>query len=673
MTEPESTLSCGENCPRSILLVEDDAGHLAQLQSAFAEARERYELTSVSTLQAAREHLARKTPDVLICDLHLPDGSGADLLPGDIAESPYPILVLTASANEKTAASAIKAGASDYVTKNPSAIKAMPQIVGRVLRGWQQIVERRRAEEALQRERRHLAGLIQAMPPIVIGILADGKIRLVNPVGEQITGYSSAELKGRNWCRILFVDHHSARAEQTLLEAKNSFRTVTREIPLCTRMGKERFVSWDLTALRDEQGAVTELLALGTDLTERRQADAMSRIQTSALQAVANCVIITERNGCIKWVNPSFTRLTGFAFEEAVGKDPRILRSGAHDTNFYRKLWDTILSGQVWEGVMVNRRKDGTLYEEEMTITPVPDEAGKITHFIAIKQDVTERKKAERAMETYAQSLEQTTRELTEITRIAEQTREEAERANKVKSEFLAKMSHELRTPLNSIIGFTELMIEDKADPPTPKRAGRLEKVHRNAKNLLALINDILDLSKIEADRLSLDMGRVDLTRLIRECVESTQPLVKSGVTLSQDLDPSVLNEQDWFGDEIRIRQSLTNLLSNAAKFTESGRIEVRARIDQDLLQIEVEDTGVGIAAGDLSRIFLEFEQVDSSSTRRAGGTGLGLAITQRLCRMMKGEITVQSELGVGTCFTIRLPRLPEAGETRTCEQTVSA
>ena len=267
------------------------------------------------------------------------------------------------------------------------------------------------------------------------------------------------------------------------------------------------------------------------------------------------------------------------------------------------------------------------------------------------------RRRAEKELQTKnALLLEMLERERLTSQRLEEAT-QKAEAANRTKSEFLAKMSHELRTPLNSIIGFTEIMIDDRKDPPGEKRAQRLERVRRNARNLLALINDILDISKVEAGRMTMAYELVDVARVIAECLESVQPLLQSDrVGLRHKLDDTIADDFKWEGDEGRLRQIVTNLIGNAAKFTESGHIEVRAGVKCGCLQIDVEDTGIGIGAEDLPAIFDEFQQVDSSSTRQTGGTGLGLSICRKFAGLMGGEIMVTSEPGIGSCFTVRLP-----------------
>lgn len=237
--------------------------------------------------------------------------------------------------------------------------------------------------------------------------------------------------------------------------------------------------------------------------------------------------------------------------------------------------------------------------------------------------------------------------------------KDESERANRAKSRFLANMSHELRTPLNAIIGYSELLIEESEQVASDVFREDLDKIHISAKQLLSLINDVLDLSKIEAEKLELELAPFSLGALIDEVEHTVHPMFKQGgnrfVRTERDV-PSVM-----FSDRDKVRQVLLNLLANAAKFTEKGMISLSMGSSFDdegqrWLEIRIIDTGIGIPEDKIKRLFTPFEQVDPSATRRYGGTGLGLAISQRLCRMLGGQIEVDSTLGVGSTFCVKLP-----------------
>ena len=240
--------------------------------------------------------------------------------------------------------------------------------------------------------------------------------------------------------------------------------------------------------------------------------------------------------------------------------------------------------------------------------------------------------------------------------------KEEAETANRTKSQFLANMSHELRTPLNAIIGYSEMLQEDAADAGQDDMVPDLQKINNAGKHLLALINDVLDLSKIEAGKMELYVETFDVAAMLDEVVSAIQPLVqKNGNTLELRCSPNV---GELRADLTKVRQSLFNLISNAAKFTEQGRITLEARREfgeRDWIVFEVADTGIGMTDAQMERLFQSFAQADASTTRKYGGTGLGLAITRHFCEMMGGTITVQSAAGMGTTFTIRLPAVPPA------------
>lgn len=327
-------------------------------------------------------------------------------------------------------------------------------------------------------------------------------------------------------------------------------------------------------------------------------------------------VLIVDQDGIVRFVNPAVRTLLNRKAEELIGS----------------LFGFPLVTGEMIEMDILRPGGEPGIAEMRLAET---DWEGKAARLVMLR-DITERKRAETKLRAANAELEE---------------------ASRIKDEFLAKMSHELRTPLNSIIGFTEMMIQDTNDPPVGKRPKRLEKVHRNARNLLALINDILDISKIEANQLTLRQDTADLGKLITECVDLAEPLVNSGgVEFRTRIDSSLTRQPDWVGDAVRLRQIIMNLLSNAAKFTEQGYIELHASVEGSGLLIEVEDTGIGIPAEQLGSVFEEFYQADSSSTRRTGGTGLGLAICRKLCRLMGGDVTVTSKPGSGSCFSVRMP-----------------
>jgi PAS domain S-box-containing protein len=491
--------------------------------------------------------------------------------------------------------------------------------------------------------------IIDCLPDATFVIDRQRGVTAWNRAAEEMTGTRKQEIIGRGpeACAIAFYGR-TRPILIDLLDGSNSdtaglYDFVERKDSLYAEVhipelygGRGAYVWITATPLLDEDGGIVGAIQTVRDISEHKQAEISRRRLVRAVEAAVESIVLTDKDGRIEQVNPAFTRITGYSPEEAVGNTPRVLKSGRHPPEFYDALWATITRGEVFSDRVINRRKDGSFYHAALTIAPIYKKGVGVLGFVGVQRDVTADIEREQAL---AEALEQ------------------AQAATRAKSEFLAKMSHELRTPLNAIIGFTELMIEDKNDPPIERRARRLEKVHRNAKNLLSLINDILDISKVEAGKLSIDCEPIDVPELINEAVESAQPLVRSDrVDLRLHISDELRSRRHWRADGVRLRQVITNLLSNAAKFTESGHIEVRAALEEEQLRIDVEDTGIGIAENDLALIFEEFQQVDSSSTRRAGGTGLGLSICRKLCRMMGGDVTATSRLGEGSCFTVRLP-----------------
>ena len=367
------------------------------------------------------------------------------------------------------------------------------------------------------------------------------------------------------------------------------------------------------------------------------------RLQAAALEAAPNAISLskTDDQGTIVWVNRAFTTLTGYRPEEAIGSSHQMLSSGLQQEDFYRRLWETIQRGDVWRGELTNRRKDGTLYEEEMGITPLRDEAGKITHYIAVKQDVTARKRAEA--------------ELVAANQAAERARAAAEEASRAKDHFLAVLSHELRTPLTPVLTSLSMLEDYGSCDPTIR--DRLEMIRRNVELEARLIDDLLDVTRIARGRIELDRRPVPLMEVIRRAVEVVQPDIEArrlhfGVDAT---DASFIVE----ADATRLQQVFWNLLRNAIKFTPCGGcVGVSCRSGGNgHVVVDVTDSGEGIEPDALPQIFDAFAQAERSIKRQFGGLGLGLTISKALVEMHGGSIAAYSEgKGKGATFRVHLP-----------------
>lgn len=372
-------------------------------------------------------------------------------------------------------------------------------------------------------------------------------------------------------------------------------------------------------------------LDLSAEIAERQRSEDLARRLSAAVEQCPVSVVMTDLTGSIFYVNQKFLEVTGYNSDEIIGQNPRILKSGHQPAEEYKRLWNTILAGHKWSGEFCNRKKNGELYWEHAVIQPIRDDNGKSKYFLAVKEDITLRKKVEAERE---------------------KAKSDAEAASRAKSQFLANMSHEIRTPMNGIIGMTELLLDTHLSADQHECLGM---VKSSADALLAVINDILDFSKIEAGRLELDPIEFDL----RNSVDDTAATVafraqQKNLELITDVDPGI--PEILVGDSLRLRQILLNLLGNAIKFTEHGevvlRIQLKGKTDERLLlQFSVQDTGIGIPANRQHEIFEAFTQADSSTTRKYAGTGLGLTISSRLAKMMGGNIWVESEPGKGSTF----------------------
>ena len=387
--------------------------------------------------------------------------------------------------------------------------------------------------------------------------------------------------------------------------------------------------------------------ACAAQRTAEAAADQLRKLSMAVEQSPEK-ILITDLDARIEYVNEAFVRETGYTRAEVLGAKPEVLRSGRTPPERYAQLWTTLLRGDTWKGEFRNRRKDGREYTDFAIITPIRQPDGRISHYVSVGEDITEKKRLGEELDAHRHHLAQL---VVERTAELEQARREAEEANRAKSTFLASMSHEIRTPMNAILGFSYLMRRDAA---SPVQIDRLDKIDAAAKHLLAVINDILDLSKIEANKIELQLCDFALDDVLGHVATLIgEAAAAKGLTIRIDGDAA----PQWLsGDLTRLRQALLNYAGNALKFTQQGRIVLRVRLVETaqarcLLRFEVEDTGIGIPREVIPQLFQPFQQADASIAREFGGTGLGLTITRRLAQMMEGDAGADSTPGRGSCF----------------------
>ncbi|HAZ30306.1 TPA: hypothetical protein DCY65_01885 [Candidatus Acetothermia bacterium] len=488
----------------------------------------------------------------------------------------------------------------------------------------------------------------------------DGFFQQLNPAWERSLGWTAAELKGRPGLEFVHPDDRAAtaRAAERLRrgEEVRGFENRYRH-----KGGSYLWLSWDAFPLPSEE----LIFAVVRDVTERRRAAeavrasearlafALEQSQTGGwdLDLVDHTAHRTLKHDQIFGYDALLPEWNYDMFLEHVLPEDR-----AEVDRLFR---EATAAETNWSFECRIRRRDGEVRWIWVTGGHQRDADGQAQRLAGIVQDITERKLAEAELQRYADELEQ---------RVAERTaelataRDRAVAADRTKSVFLATVSHELRTPLNSIIGFAGILLQGLAGPVSDEQAKQLGMVQQSARHLLTLINDILDISKIEAGELALHREPFDLRPVIERVVQSVTPLAeKKGLTLVTEIGRGI---GETIGDRRRVEQVLLNLLHNAVKFTEAGRITITAVVaaegDEPQIRVQVTDTGIGINPEDFPRLFVPFQQLDSGLARRHEGTGLGLAISKRLVIALGGTIAAESPgLGQGSTFTVTLPLQP--------------
>jgi len=511
------------------------------------------------------------------------------------------------------------------------------------------ITELKEAEQALEESELVLRTVAEFTYDWEYWLGPDGEIRYMSPSCERISGYPREYFEDApdNLERIVvpedrerWCDHRFVQEEITTLR-EIQFRIRRRD-------GQVRWLEHACRPVRDTAGRFMGFRASNRDITARKRDEEKLRKLALVVQQIPESVIITNLDAEIEYVNDAFVRITGYRRKEVLGRNPRFLQSGRTSPATFAALWYALSHGRPWKGQFHNRRKDGTEYVDFALIVPLRQGGGEVSHYVSVQEDITEKQRMGEELDRHRHHLQDLVVERT--AQLAE-ARDRAEAANRTKSTFLANVSHEIRTPMNAILGLTHLM--QQADL-SPQQLERLDKIDEAAAHLLCVLNDVLDISKIEAGKLSLQESDFRLDAVL-EPVRSLlqQQAERKGLTMDVDYDavPPLLR-----GDLTRLRQALLNYGANAVKFTEQGGITLRAEKLEDagdglLIRFSVQDSGIGIEADQLPGLFQAFEQANATTTRQYGGTGLGLAITRRLAQLMGGEAGVESEPGRGSTF----------------------
>jgi PAS domain S-box-containing protein len=466
--------------------------------------------------------------------------------------------------------------------------------------------------------------IANAPDPVFVSDL-EGKILQANQAVSELLGFRPAELIEQSLSR--FISAEETR-EFTAALREVVEKGVTRNARLNPRSASGEVIPTTLnaSALRDPDGQVIGAIGILRDMRELDKARAYAE---SLIKNAPDPVFVSDLEGKILQANDAVSQLLGFRRDEVVEQSLSRFISAEETREFTAALREVVEKGVTRNARLNPRSASGETISTTLNASALRDPDGRVIGAIGILRDIRELDKA----------------------------REAAEIANRAKSQFLANMSHELRTPLNAIILYTELLRDEATDRRLEDFLSDLKKIYGAAKHLLALINDVLDLSKIESGKLELVLETFDVSAMIRDVVTTIEPLAQ------KNADRLEVHCSTYVGtmhaDLTKVRQSLFNLLSNACKFTESGTVRlevVRTEWDRDWLTFRVADTGIGMTPDHLGKLFQPFSQVDPSATRHFGGTGLGLVITRHFCEAMGGDITVESKPGVGSTFTIRLP-----------------
>jgi PAS domain S-box-containing protein len=521
--------------------------------------------------------------------------------------------------------------------------------------------------EPLQIAQKSYRLLVESVKDYAIIMLDDtGHIVSWNRGAEQIKGYKAREIIGKH-ISIFYTREAVEKGEpERILQLTKELGRYEDE---GLRVRKDGSVFWAdvvLTALKDSFGNLVGFGKVTRDITQRKkEEEEISRLnkeiknewrksQSEVLDykhAIdeASIVAITDQKGRIKYVNENFCKISKYSRDELIGQDHRIINSGYHSKEFIRDLWTTIAHGKIWRGELKNKAKDGSYYWVDTTIIPFLNEQGKPYQYVALRNDITQRKLAEEQIIKINEELERKVNERTfELTQALEREKELSE----LKSRFVSIASHEFRTPLSAILSSVGLIDQYRYAGQEDKRQRHVERIKSSVRSLTEILNDFLSLDKLEQGKVEVHCTRFSIFELIQDAIEETDGLLKR----KNQAIHYVYNEVvDVIQDERILRNVLLNLLSNAVKYSpEEKAIYVDAEVKGEMVYVSVRDEGIGIPEDAKEHLFSKFYRAENAGNIQ--GTGLGLNIVKRYMELLGGDISFISKENEGSTFTINFP-----------------
>ena len=492
------------------------------------------------------------------------------------------------------------------------------------------ITASKQAEKALSQSETRYRELFDSIGDSIFISEVGGKILEANSSAFEKLGYSKNELLNfRIW--DIISDHYKDERENVLADLRKR-KFLLFETEHGTKDGQNIPVEMS-TRLINYDNKVA-ILSIARDITERKKAEEQFKLLSTAIEQSPASVMITDTDGKITYVNPRFLEITEYAEDEVIGQTPRILKSGKTPQEKYEVLWKTILEGKTWLGEFYNKKKNGEFFWELASVSPIKNAKGKITNFISVKEDITERKRTEVELRA---------------------AKEKAEEMSRLKTIFLNNMSHELRTPMIGIIGFAEILFDEIHEKDLKEIAGN---IYTGGKRLTRTLNSILDLSKVESNELDLQIKNIPLNEITKTSVEQFQETAFSKkislLFTERDEKVSAPIDERLYTDIVK------NLVDNAVKYTRTGGIVVELYYDfvkeKKYACLKVTDSGIGIPKESPQLIFEPFRQASEGNNRSFEGCGLGLTITKKFVEVMRGRIGLSSKVGVGTTFIVQFP-----------------